>query len=63
MFTSPLALILPSTCNFSVGDVVPIPTLPPVVIVNLSPFNPFSKIVKSAFTPFVVVLNPYPLLG
>ena len=28
----PLALILPVTCNFSVGAVVPIPSLPSVSI-------------------------------
>ena len=32
----PLALILPSTCNFSVDSVVPIPTLPALSIRNLS---------------------------
>ena len=32
----PLALILPSTWSFSVGEVVPIPTLPSPFIVSLS---------------------------
>ena len=32
----PLALILPITCNFSVGEVVPIPTLPKLLILNVS---------------------------